>query len=162
MAAPPISDIAHIIQLSVAPVFLLVAVGSLLNVITGRLARIIDRARALEIDAETADEKRRAFDIAELNVLSQRMRLCQWAITMCTVSAVLVCVTVSVLFVSSIATMDFTVPVALLFIAVMAAMTAGVSLFFIEVSISTRVVRVREEYLLARGKRARPKPGDHL
>ena len=41
------SAIAQTIQLSVTPVFLLVATGSLLNVIAGRLARVVDRSRTL-------------------------------------------------------------------------------------------------------------------
>jgi hypothetical protein len=41
-----IALIAHSIQLSVAPVFLLSGVGVLLGVLTNRLARVVDRARA--------------------------------------------------------------------------------------------------------------------
>nr|WP_295373189.1 DUF2721 domain-containing protein [uncultured Sphingosinicella sp.] len=143
------STIAEIIQLAIAPVFLLVGIGSLLNVMTGRLARIIDRVRVLEEDVLTADDQRRRDEIGELSVLSRRLSICQWAIAMCTVSAVLVCVMVIVLFVASIGTMDFATPVALLFIAIMAALTLGLALFFLEVTISTRVVRVREEYVRA-------------
>ena len=47
--------IAHIIQLSVAPVFLLTGVATLLNVLSGRLARIIDRARVLEKELDTPE-----------------------------------------------------------------------------------------------------------
>ncbi|CAA9538839.1 MAG: hypothetical protein AVDCRST_MAG23-1715 [uncultured Sphingosinicella sp.] len=144
-----VSTIAEIIQLAIAPVFLLVGIGSLLNVMTGRLARIIDRVRVLEEDVLTADDQRRRDEIGELSVLSRRLSICQWAIAMCTVSAVLVCVMVIVLFVASIGTMDFATPVALLFIAIMAALTLGLALFFLEVTISTRVVRVREEYVRA-------------
>jgi hypothetical protein len=43
-----ISDIGHMIQLAIAPVFLLTGVGTNLMVLTNRLARIIDRSRALE------------------------------------------------------------------------------------------------------------------
>jgi hypothetical protein len=68
---------------------------------------------------------------------------------MCTISAVLVCVMVIVLFVGGAAAMDFAAPVAWLFIAIMAALTFGLLLFFLEVTISTRVVRVREEYVRA-------------
>jgi len=50
-----IDEIAHIIQLSIAPVFLLTGVGTLLNVLSGRLARIIDRARVLEQRLETPE-----------------------------------------------------------------------------------------------------------
>ena len=151
-----VSAIVQIIQLSIAPVFLLVATGSILNVMVGRLARIVDRVRALEIDVVTADEQTRRDEIGELRILANRMTICQWAIAACTISAVLVCVTVIVLFVASIARLDFTIPVAWLFIAVMAALTIGLTLFFAEVSISTRVVRVRDEYIrAARANRAR-------
>ena len=50
-----IDQIAHVIQLSIAPVFLLTGVGTLLNVLSGRLARIIDRARVLEQRLETPE-----------------------------------------------------------------------------------------------------------
>jgi hypothetical protein len=143
------NSIAQIIQLAIAPVFLLVGIGSFLNVMTGRLARIVDRVRMLEEDVLTADGQRRCDEIGELSILSRRLNICQWAIAMCTISAVLVCVMVIVLFVGGAATMDFAAPVAWLFIAIMAALTLGLLLFFLEVTISTRVVRVREEYVRA-------------
>ena len=40
-------SVVHVIQLAVAPVFLLSGVGVILTVLTNRLARIIDRARLL-------------------------------------------------------------------------------------------------------------------
>jgi hypothetical protein len=51
---PQVSTVAHVIQLAVAPVFLLTGVSALLGVLTNRLARIIDRARALEAGAPSA------------------------------------------------------------------------------------------------------------
>ena len=148
-----ISMIAQTIQLAVTPVFLLVAIGSLLNVFTGRLARIVDRVRMLEDDVLTAEEARRREEIGELSVLSRRMSLCQWAIAMCTLSAVLVCLMVMVLFAAATAALDFTWPVTVLFVMVTAALTLGLSLFFIEVSVATRTVQVREEYVKSARKR---------
>jgi len=49
-----ITAVAHVIQLSVAPVFLLSGIGAMLAVMTNRLARVIDRARTLEAKV-TAD-----------------------------------------------------------------------------------------------------------
>lgn len=147
MGADDIGAVARIIQLAVTPVFLLVGIGGLLNVISARLARIVDRVRALENDVLTAEEERRRDEIEELAILARRLKICHWAIAMCTVSAILVCLVVIVLFLASFATMSYAVPVALLFIAVMTALTIGVGLFFVEVTISTRVVRVREEYV---------------
>ena len=48
MADNGLSDITHTIQLAVAPVFLLSALGTTLSVLTTRLSRIIDRARLLD------------------------------------------------------------------------------------------------------------------
>lgn len=153
-----VTSIAQIIQLSIAPVFLLVGIGSFLNVMTGRLARIVDRVRVLEEDVLTADEQRRRDEIGELAVLSRRLGVCQGAIAMCTISAVLVCIMVSLLFFGSMGATNFAKAVALLFIIVMAALTLGLALFFLEVTISTRVVRVREEYVRAgRARGARRK-----
>ena len=144
-----VATIAEIIQLAITPIFLLVAIGSLLNVMTGRLARIVDRMRKLEKDVLTADEQRRRGDVGELAMLSRRISISQWAIAMCIVSAVLVCVMVSLLFFGSMGATKFGQAVALLFIAVMAALTLGLLLFFLEVTISIRVVRVRDEYVRA-------------
>jgi hypothetical protein len=152
MSAPPVPVIAQIIQLAVAPVFLLVGIGGLLNVMTSRLARIVDRVRALEEDVLVADEKRRRDEIGELAVLARRVMICHWAIASCTISALLVCLTVIVLFLASIGALDFAVPVALLFIAVMVALTIGLSLFFWEINVSIRVVRVSEQYVRAARK----------
>ena len=153
MHDPAISAIAQIIQLAIAPVFLLVGISGLLNVMTGRLARIVDRVRSLELDVEVADEARRLADIRELAVLARRVSVCQGAIAMCCLSAILVCVMVIVLFIASLAVMDFTAPVALLFIAIMGCLTIGLMLFFFEITISTRVVKVREEFILAARER---------
>jgi hypothetical protein len=148
-AASDVPAIVQIIQLAIAPVFLLVGIGGLLNVMAGRLARIVDRVRALELDVLTADEGRRRDEIGELAILARRLTVCHWAIALCTLSAMLVCVMVMVLFLASVGAVNFAVPVASLFIAVMAALTIGLILFLVEINISLRVVRVRKEYVRA-------------
>jgi Protein of unknown function (DUF2721) len=45
MPADHLQDITHTIQLAVAPVFLLTALGTTLGVLASRLGRIVDRAR---------------------------------------------------------------------------------------------------------------------
>lgn len=148
-----ISDIAHIIQLVVAPVFLLAGVSGLLNVVAHRLARVVDRVRRLEIDVPTADEALRVQEIKELHILDRRMRLCHLAIGLCTASALFICLVVIVLFLASLHAMNFSVPVSLLFICAMLCLTAGLMLFLTEVTIATRSVRVSEEFVERRGRR---------
>ncbi len=146
-----ISSIAHFIQLSVAPVFLLAGISGILNVVATRLARVVDRVRSLERDVPTAEEDLRAQEIRELHILDRRMRFCHYTIGLCTTSALLICLVVVILFVASLNAMNFAVPVSLLFIAAMVFLTAGLMLFLSEVTIATRSVRVSEEYVSRRG-----------
>lgn len=120
-------EIAHIIQLSIAPVFLLTGVGTLLNVLSGRLARIIDRARALEQRLETKEAPHPVAIVNELRVLERRGKLIYHAVKLSTISALSVCFVIAALFASSMLRFSVHVIVSGLFIAAM--VTSIVSLF---------------------------------
>jgi hypothetical protein len=94
-------EIAHVIQLSVAPVFLLTGVATLLNVLSGRLARIVDRARVLEDRLDTAVKSRSHAIVRELLILEKRGKLIYRSITLSTISALMVCFVIASLFASS-------------------------------------------------------------
>ncbi|HEX8580161.1 MAG TPA: DUF2721 domain-containing protein, partial [Allosphingosinicella sp.] len=66
LQATPVSTIGHLIQLAIAPVFLLAGIGAILNVLAQRLARVVDRARALEKEFESLDDGQRDRAAAEL------------------------------------------------------------------------------------------------
>ncbi|MEX6724065.1 DUF2721 domain-containing protein [Parapedomonas caeni] len=134
--------IAHLIQLALAPVFLLTGVGSILNVLTARLNRIVDRARLQESRWAQANEAQRTEIYRILAALSQRMRLINWAIGLCVVCAVLICVVVAIMFISQFSRLDFSQIVAGLFIGAMAALTVGLVLFLREILIATASVRI--------------------
>ena len=93
-------DIARVIQLSVAPVFLLTALGTMLSVLSGRLARIVDRARKLVERAEQAPSERAVIE-EELQVMVRRRRLVNLAITSGTTAALLVCLLIASAFVGA-------------------------------------------------------------
>jgi Protein of unknown function (DUF2721) len=128
-----IDEIAHLIQLSIAPVFLLTGVGTLLNVLSGRLARIIDRARALEQRLDTPEPPHRAAMVNELRVLEKRGRLIYHAIKLSTISALLVCFLIAALFASSMLRYSTRLIVSGLFIAAMLASIVSLILFLREV-----------------------------
>ena len=69
---PAVTTIAQTIQLSLAPVFMLAAIGQILNVLAGRLARVIDRARALESLLGEIDGDEAARRKWELKLLDER------------------------------------------------------------------------------------------
>jgi hypothetical protein len=137
-----ISPIAHVIELSVAPVFLLSGIGAILAVMTSRLGRIIDRARTLEERLEEAPADRAALIEADLIALTERARLIGQAITMCTSTALLVSLVIAVLFLSAFLRFDASVPVALLFIAAMLAFFLGLLWFLREIFVATKNLRI--------------------
>ena len=153
-----VAAIASIIQLSVAPVFLLAGVAGILNVLAAPLARVVDRARSLESDFPSADHDVQEAEIRELAILDRRMGLCHWAIGLCTFAALLVCVVVAVLFVAVLSDLHFAVTVSLLFIAAMASVTLGLLLFLAEVTIATRWVRVSEQFMFDRRMSRKTRP----
>jgi len=137
-----VTTVAHVIQLAVAPVFLLTGIGTILNVMTNRLSRIIDRFRVLERTAATAGQVRLSQDEVmthqdEMKILAQRERVIYWAISLCTTSALLVCVVIATLFVGSVMGVQLTSLIALLFIAAMLALIGGLLILLREISIAT-------------------------
>jgi len=142
-AGPAVSTIAHQIQLAVAPVFLLAGIGSILNVMAGRLARVVERARMLERDFAAFDEETRALATAELRILDLRMTVVNLALSACTAAALFVCVLVAMLFVADLADVAFGRPVAWLFVLAMGLLILGLVLFLWEVRLAMRALRVR-------------------
>jgi hypothetical protein len=143
MTAPPgSSDVAHVIQLAVAPVFLLSGVGVMLNVLTSRLARIVDRARVFEgrLADASADEKKDLHD--KLATLSRRATLVGRAVALSTTCALLVCVVVVTLFVGAFTCFELSRVVALLFVAAMLALIGALVFFLREIFLATATVRI--------------------
>ena len=137
-----IDEIAHLIQLSVAPVFLLTGVGTLLNVLSGRLARIIDRARLLEQQLGSPEPSHVDAIMSELRILERRGKLIYHAIKLSTISALLVCFLVAALFASSILHYSSRLTVSGLFIAAMLASIVSLTLFLREVYLAIETFEV--------------------
>ena len=141
-AASTMGTVAHVIQLAVAPVFLLTAIGTLLSVMTNRLARIIDRARRLEGRLESAPPESVAGIHALLATLSQRAKLINRAITLSTVAALLVCTVIAILFLGDFLRFTIIVPVAFLFVTAMLSLVVALLSFLREIFIATGSLRI--------------------
>ena len=140
---PAVTEIAHLIQLAIAPVFLLAGIGSILNVLAQRLARAVDRARNLEAEYDSLDPRDQEAASTELRLLDRRMTIANLAISCCTASASLVCIVVAILFVADLAEFHFGRVIAYLFIATMAVLIGGLLLFLWEVRLAMRSIRLR-------------------
>ena len=145
--SPELTQLAQIIQLAVAPVFLLAGLGAFLHVCAGRLARIIDRTRQLEprVLASKGDEHRRL--IREVRVLDRRIAVVNNAIFTTVLAAVLISVVVILLFVAFLTGTRVGTAIALLFIASMIATGIGFAIFLHETRLGTRTIHVRSHVL---------------
>ncbi len=140
----PLIAIAHVIQLAVAPVFLLSGIAALLNVLSNRLSRIVDRARLLEAQFPSATSARMAVLRVSLSRLALRARLASFSIGLCTLSAVLVSAVVIVLFTGSLLDVNVRTVIAVLFITAMLSLTVGLLCLLREVYLSTHYLRIGE------------------
>jgi hypothetical protein len=96
-----IDAITNNIQLALAPVFLLTAVATLLNAISARLARSVDRMRAIQKVIHSGDaisDATRAHLIVEANEAKIRGRLCTASIFFDVLSGIFISLTVLELF----------------------------------------------------------------
>jgi uncharacterized protein DUF2721 len=141
MQTSGITDIAHGIQLAVAPVFLLSGVGVTLTVLTNRLARIIDRARSLESSLATTAAAAAAPMHEELRVLSRRARLVHWGIILSTTCALLICVVIVALFAGVALGRDLSGLIVVLFIAGLSAFIGALVAFLLEIKAATASLR---------------------
>lgn len=135
-------EIAHVIQLAVAPVFLLTGIGTMLNVMANRLGRVIDRARVLEARVESSPPEVGAAIHRHLAILSRRAKLIGQAITLCTITALLVCTIIAILFLGNFLQFNISIPVALLFIIAMLSLVLGLILFLREIFVATSSLRI--------------------
>jgi MFS family permease len=147
LPSPELTHLAQIIQLAVAPVFLLAGLGAFLNVCAGRLARIVDRARGLEprILASRGAEHDRLVD--EVRMLDRRIAVVNRAIFVTVLAALLISAVVILLFTAFLTGYRFGTSIALLFIASMAFTGLGFAIFLQETRLGTRSVRIRSHIL---------------
>jgi hypothetical protein len=130
-----IADTSQAIQLALGPVFLLTAIAGLLNVMTGRLARIIDRGRDLAGQTGEAAQQERA-------TLERRRHIASSAITACVLAALLVCMVIAALFLEVWLSVPLKWLVGLFFFAATGALVVGLGYFLREVRMATHTVRI--------------------
>jgi hypothetical protein len=143
---------AHVIQLSVAPVFLLSGIGALLSVLSNRVGRIVDRCLQIEERHAHLGEYP-PESLGEIDRLSRRVRLANWAISLCTTCALLICTMIVILFSGAFLNLDVSSSVALLFIAAMTTLIGGLLCFLREVHLAIASLKLRRRvWLKGKGK----------
>jgi hypothetical protein len=133
-----LTDISHVIQLAVAPVFLLTAIATLITALNTRLGRIVDRRRVVQERLRAAVDGEAGAAQWEIGQLARRGRHAYQAVFCSVLAALLVCLVVAGAFLGALLGVEIARTVATLFIGAMLAMIAGLSLFLREVYLAVR------------------------
>jgi len=137
----PSGEVTHVIQLAIAPVFLLTAVGTLLNVLINRLGRAVDRRSVLNARLGELDGSPRQSASVELAILERRFRLIYGAIFLAVLCALLICLLIALAFIDALVAADLSKAVAMLFILAMLALIGSLGAFLREIFLGVNTVR---------------------
>lgn len=144
---PDLAAVISVLQTALTPAFLLVAVGSLLNVLTGRLSRIVDRSRDLQRQYVDTDGAAHERVVRELRIIEKRMRVVGSSILYAVLSAISVCVEIAVLFLMGLTQFSAAWVAVAVFMLALALLSACLFQFVREIRLATYAIYVPEEYL---------------
>jgi hypothetical protein len=137
-----VPSIANVIQLAIAPVFMLTAIGAFLNVTTARLARVVDRAREIEHEIPRLQGESLRLAQDELHVISRRARWTNRSITCSTLCALLICFEIAALFGGAFLAADVSLAAGWLFVLALIALIIGLLAFLREIFLATRYLQI--------------------
>jgi CBS domain containing-hemolysin-like protein len=145
-----VNIVSQLIQLAVAPVFLLAGVAGLLNVFTGRLSRIIDKVDKLDKYEEEnilKDEKSILKITQRREFLTMRMKNTNLAILFATSTGLLVAMVIVTMFLSAIFDFKDFLFIAILFILAMICLIISLFLFLREIFYTTSFINKKQSYI---------------
>jgi len=149
-----VTSVTHVIQLAVAPVFLLTAIATLISSVNVRLGRVVDRQRAVQVFGPFVPRSDAAVaQLRELALLSRRAHLCYLAMLAAVLAGLFICLVVAMAFVGVLLEVDLAKVLAALFLLAMVSMITSLSLFlrevYVAVSARERVIAVAEAQVAA-------------
>jgi len=144
-----LQDLIPILQVAIGPVILISGVGLLLLTMTNRFARIIDRSRSLSHEIRRGSEHDRASILAQLEILSRRVRIVRSAIALAALSVLLASLLVIVLFLTALLRLGFAALISGLFIACMTCLILSLGLFIADINTSLAALKLEMASVLA-------------
>ena len=138
---PHLPEIAGVIQLAIAPVFMLTALGTVINALNLRLGRAVDRRRELEerLAAMSQAELPSAQD--ELATIARRIRFVYLAIVFAVISALFTALLIAGAFVGAFVRTDLSFTIAGMFVCAMMALIVCLLLFLREIFLAVSTPR---------------------
>jgi hypothetical protein len=139
--------IAQTIQLALAPVFVLVAMGNIMNILSMRLARAVDRSRHLQqlhVETEGADHDR---VVLAMRTLDRRLQLITRSITLLVRSGLTIGFCVALLFLEELLDVNLQQVAGAAFFLAIVLLMGALWLFLREIRIAAGAIRISEMYL---------------
>lgn len=139
--------IAQTIQLALAPVFVLVAIGNILNLLSSRLGRVVDRSRDLQERHMATEGRDHDEVVAEIRMIDKRIGLITRAIRLMVVCGLFIGTTVAVLFLEELVSLNLQRLAATTFLIAVGLLMWALILFLRETQISAQQLRIPRMYL---------------
>jgi hypothetical protein len=139
--------IAQTIQLALAPVFVLVAMGNILNILSTRLGRVVDRARVLQGAHMATEGMEHDLVVAEIRMIDRRIVLITHAVRLMVLTVLTIGATVALLFLEQLAGVDLQLVAGAMFLLAVLLLMAGLILFLRETQIAAQQLRIPRAYL---------------
>ena len=142
-----LATVTSILQTALTPAFLLVAIGTLLNIFVIRLSRIVDRSRELQALHPKTSGKEHELVIDELRIVKKRMATVNMSILLSVLSTIAVCIIIGMLFLMGLGSLAMADAIVAMFMVALLLMSASLLYFVREVHLASRNIRVRDEFL---------------
>jgi len=142
-----LDNIAHSIQLALAPSFLLTAISTLLILLTSRLGRAVDRSRWIEQHYAPKGHEGHDYQVAQLRLIDQRMKYANRALVLSALSAMLICIVIGGIFVSALLGFELASMMAVAFVIAMLLLIGSLVLLLYEVRIAVEATRIQDALL---------------
>ena len=139
--------IAQTIHLALAPVFVLVAMGNILNILSTRLGRVVDRARVLQNAHMATEGMEHDLVVAEIRMIDRRIVLITHAVRLMVLTGLTIGATVALLFLEQLAGVDLQLVAGAMFLLAVLLLMAGLVLFLRETQIAAQQLRIPRAYL---------------
>ena len=150
MTTPVIDNLASvtsILQTALTPAFLLVAIGTLLNIFVIRLSRIVDRSRDLQALHQNTSGREHELVVDELRIVEKRLSVVSASILLSVLATIAVCIIIALLFLMGLAGLRMGSAIIATFMLALALTAAALLCFVREVQLANHNIRVRDEFL---------------
>lgn len=138
---PHLPEIAGVIQLAIAPVFMLTALGTVINALNLRLGRAVDRRRELEERLAALSQAELPSAQDELATIARRIRFVYLAIVFAVISALFTALLIAGAFVGAFVRTDLSFTIAGMFVCAMVALIVCLLLFLREIFLAVSTPR---------------------